>query len=328
MSEPSFVKNASAAEKYGDQHVPLQLFADPAGRRFPFHTKAATWCSALELAKHLDGNEYADKIKAAAVIHGIDAEVDSVLSPAPQTIKYAYTQVEPTGVVRSYLPLRHGEEVKTAAAWLSRYRTEIKLADRQKIAAAILDAATEYETELGMATKHELLKQAGRGECHTESLKKALLSRATLLGVNPEAGPLRKLAAAVNDKGSREMRQKTASLLDQLDREFGLVKHYSEGLRAPEDALFEFTLCSLKQAEATEVRLKTGSVFQKQALTRIDRRSVQDWLGDTFADSVWDLQDENEVDHVKLAQVIEKFPVDQARRFEQCAAACGVTPIA
>jgi len=328
MSEPSFVKTASADEKYGNSTMQLQLFADPIRRRFPFHTKAATWCSAVELAKHIDGNDYVDTIKAAAMIHEIDAEVDAVLSASAKTIKYAYQHVDEQGVVQSYLPLRHGDEIKQAAAWLSRYRDGIALSDRQKIAEAILDAAAEHHVEFELNTKHNLLKQAGRGECHAASLANALLSRATLLGVNPEAGPLRKIASAAKDKGSRAMRMKLAALLDQLDREYGLTKHYGEGLRLPEDALFEFTMCSLKQAEATEVRLQTGTVFQKEALSRIDRRAVQSWLGDTFADSVYDMQNELEVDHVKLAQVIEKFPVDQARRFEQCAAACGIAPIA
>jgi hypothetical protein len=327
MSEPGFLKNATHQEQYGDQMTPMQLFADPTGRRFPYHTKAACWRSAQALSQHLDGEEYADLIKAAATVHGIDAEVASVLQPGSQIIKYAYTVTEPDGAVSNYMPLRNSVEVLEASAYLGQYRDEIHLCDRQKIAAAIVAAANEYGTEIENDTRHALLQQAGLGECRTASLKQALLARATLLGVLPEAASLQKLGSNTHTRGSRESRQKIAVLLDQIDREFGLTKHYATGLRTPENALFEFTQCSLKKAEVAEVMLKTGSVYSKVALEKVNRRAVQDWLGDTFADSVYSLVGEAEVDHHKMAQAVALFPIEQARRFEQCAASCGITPL-
>lgn len=327
MSEPSFLKSASHADQYGDSMTPLQLFADQNGRRFPYHTPAACYRSAQQLGQHLDGGNYTDLIKAAATIHGIDAEVAEILEPSGGTIKYAYTHVDDKGQAHNYLPLRNSTEIQAASSYLAQYRDEIRLSERQKIASAILDAANEHGTELGNATKHALLQQAGRGECSTESLKQALLARATLLGVAPEAGPLRKMANASENRGTREVRQKLASLLDQLDQEFGLKQHYAKGLRPPEEALFELTASTLKQAAATEVPLKTGAVFSKQALERVNRRALQAWLGDGFADSVWSLGNEAEVDHVKLAAVVQTFDPPQARRFEQCAASCGAVPL-
>lgn len=328
MSEPHFVKTASQAEQYGDASTPLGCFADPQGRRFPFHTPAATWRSAMATREHLNGADYHDALRKAAAIHGIDAAVEEVLSPTGQMIKYAYEAVDDKGQLHQHLPLRNGTEVQKAAEWVDHYRPEVRLGVRQKIAAAILDAALHFSAELEPTTKHELLKQAGRGECTLDSLKQALLSRANILGDSvPETAQLRKMAAAAKDRGQREVRQKLAAMLDQLDRDYHLTPYYKQGLRTPEEALFGITNVTLKKAEASEVLLVTGAVYSKQALERVTRRSLQDWLGDDVADSVWSMSNAQEVDHVKLAHVVQEFDNSHAIRFEQCAQVCGIKPL-
>lgn len=325
---PEFVKTANEAAQYGDARTPTYLFADPATRRFPYHTSASCWRSAEALAKTAAGpaREAAElQIRSAAIVYGIDAEVESLLSQTPTTVKYAYSRVTETGGVAQHLPLRNPTEILMAADYVDRYRDELQLKDRQKIAGAILDAAKDQTVAIPDNIRHELLKQAGRGECTTAQLKNAFLVRSVLLAADPEASEsLRKTAARITGRVTRETRCKLASALDGIDREHGLLTRYRDGLPRPEDTMFGLTTCTLKRADAEQLRLATGEVFSKQALRAITHDAVRDWLGDELANDVWDITG---VDHDVLAKRASEMEPSDAVRFSQCAQACGVAPL-
>jgi hypothetical protein len=324
---PDFVKCASHAEQYGDHHTASHLFADPANRRLPYHTPAACWRSAEALSDQLITGAAAERIKTAASMYGIDAEVEAVLSQAKGSIKYAYVRHNDDGTVERHLPLRHPLEVGAAVDYLQTYRDQLALRDRQKMASAVLDAVRDFSMTMPDAQKHELLKQAGQGECLTDTLKRALLARASLLGAeNPYTVGLVKMAEGASSRGTREVRAKLASALDAIDRETGLAREYANGLQRPEDALFGLTICTLKQAGEQFVRLADGTVFQKEALAAIHQNAVEDWLGEETAHEVWGLNPQG-VDQEKLAEVAQSLPAPAAKRFTQCAAACGIDPV-
>ena len=118
---PDFVKNASESELTGDMFTDKGLFADPARKRWPFHTKAAVWQSATELAALPDVKHvYFDRIKTAAKVYGISAEIDYILTPktvatAPAS-NYGLVINQTDGSQMSLFPLRHNAEIQKAAA--------------------------------------------------------------------------------------------------------------------------------------------------------------------------------------------------------------------
>lgn len=324
---PDYVQQASEAEQYGTTQTAPQLFADRTHRRYPFHTKAACWRSAEALASQPEHTAAREDIKLAATAYGMEAEIDRLWATTPQQIKYAYTRANEDGSLTQHLPLRNPTEVQAAANYLQQYRDTVHLRDRQKIAAAVLDAAAEFGLQWPNDTHHELLKQAGRGECTANTLKVALAARAALFPASdPMHDVLSKMATAVTTRSTREVRIKLASTLDALDRETGIAREYAHGLLRPEDALFGLTHATLKTAKETELRLQDGTVFRKDALAPIQRAAVCSWLGDEVADECWGLNAQ-EVDHEKLAAVAETLPPPAARRFTQCAASCGVAPL-
>lgn len=326
-STPDFVKSASAFDKHGDDTLPLRVFADPGKRRLPFHTKAALWVSASLLAEEAEPNPlHVDRIKTAAILFGIDAEVDAILSRQKVAsdgtmVKYAYVYTDPNGVTQRHLPLRNSLEILTAARYLEQHLSAFQLADRQKIASAILTAAEPYKGFTD-AQAHFLQKQAGQGECTSQDLREALEERARFLS-GAAAASLQKMAGMATKRVDRDTRQQIAAALDGIDREHGLVRLYGNGLERPEDVLFGITKAAIAMTRGKYVRLVDGSVFEKQAIARIPEDQLRAWMGDEMVD---DLSEIAGVDQEKLAEVLAILPRSNAKRFAQCAQSCGIAP--
>jgi hypothetical protein len=193
---PEFVKKASSADVYGDEELKNHQFADPAYRRFPCHTAAATYVSAMFLLEKQASTDYYDIVKNRldefAFYHGIKDQVDALFAkeaapvdsvdglPDDSFALVLSPDESPSGNSERHYPLRNAVEVRKAAAWLQKFNGELPLKFRTKIAGKVLVKADEYSANLGELEEY-LQKQAGMGACASEDAARMLFDRARLL---------------------------------------------------------------------------------------------------------------------------------------------------
>jgi hypothetical protein len=343
---PGYVKAASHEQICGEpETLPQHVFAVPPRRLYPCHTKAATWMSALFFADKQallpeHQRAYASQsIKKAAEFFGIAGDVAAVLtkvaSGTPEAkipdSHYAvvWTDAATQDTHRKY-PLRNGQEVKAAAAWLVKYRDEFVFTDRLKIASKIIERADALAQPL--EERETLAKIAGYGHAPASDMAKAWEQRAGLLQASRPAfaDEARKMAAVIlaNKAGSRDQatREKMAEMLDQFDTVTGLRTYYDKGLSRPEDVLFQVTHKAATDFLAAHVELPTGNVYAKSKLAALKLQTVRDWMGEELAESVKTAA--GDVDVEKLSTILPTLPRPDAIEFDRLAAANQIEPTA
>ena len=123
------------------------------------------------------------------------------------------------------------------------------------------------------------------------------------------------------DARSQATLVKMAGLMDDFDRNSHLDRLYGEGgLERAEEAVF---LITQKTAEAfiqDHVQTINGTVYEKQALSRLDLQSLQQWFGDDMAAACG----EHELDIEKLAAIVPTLPRQDAQLFDQMTHTLGI----
>lgn len=346
-SPPDFVKSASYAQLCGDPEQMLpHLYADPAARLYPCHSAAATWMSALFFMdkRAAFDDAYADRVtnrlaQAARYFHieqPVSALVEKMAADiADGTLRLADEDFmlvwEGNGYKERHYPLRNAQEVKVASAWFARYRDEFAFADRQRMAARLLEKAASYG--VSVAEDESLHRTAGYGHCAAKDIAAMLEKRATLTQRSHPAlsQGLRELARLVEEAPPQArdqgIRIKIAAIVDDFDRETHLIRNYGDGgLERPEDVLFQVTEKQATDFANQHVALANGTVYEKAALQALSLDTVREWMGDELAAAV-----ETGglfVDHEKLATILATLPIPDATMFDRMADAVGVFPYA
>lgn len=327
---PDFVKTAQAAALVGDASTSAALFADSEARRYPYHTKEATWLSAWRLSKaaQAEPESLHARLHAAAALHGIGAAVKSLLSKtavaqtAGGTV-YGLTLLDDDGKEQALFPLRNAVEVKLAAQYLLKHRGIIPLSDRQVFASRILKQAELLEAALGDDIEDQMLKQAGMGLGPLKGIQRALSQRAHRLPErSPERASLLKLAAALTTRPTQETLRKLAAAVSAIDAETGLSKQPE--IQPIEDVCFALTKVAARTLTRDYVQLATGDIFEKTALQHVDAGHLRDWLGAEFTDQVTDIAG---VDLAKFASAAQALPKPTARMLAEALQAAGQQPV-
>ena len=335
---PEFVKTAQRETLVGGEALPGHLYADQARRLYPIHTPAATWMSALFFyggsEKQAAGTETrllqaADYFAIRPDIQQLQEKLATQNSPAETpTEHYALTWTVQGRQERHY-PLRNSGEVKTAAAWLLANRDEFQFPDRQQMARRVLQRAEKLATHV--EGENMLRQMTGDGCCPAQKIAEIMTQRSQILAAcHPQAASrLDRIATQVKEARAEArapaFRQQLAEALDQLDRRFGLVGYYGQGLDRPEEALFAVTEKTAQDFITQHVELTTGRIYEKAALSDIALHHVRQWLGDEVADEV--SAGGLLLDGEKLATLASSLPRPEARCFERMAAAAGVQPL-
>lgn len=341
---PGFVKTASEEQRLGDTtKLPPTVYAYPQQRLYPCHTAAATWSSAaffMEKLSHwpvADATAIWDRIKQAAAYWNIDPQVEQLAAAMTKSAEavllsdadYALVWGDGEAKQRHY-PLRNGEEVKAASAWLERYRDDFTLEDRQQIAGKVLVKAASFNVTPD--NNEYLCRTAGFGYCTQQQLAACWEKRANLVRRQQPtyADRATAIAAAVLatpiDFRDHDMRVKLAVLLDQFDTETKLNKLYGDGLERPEDQIFQITEKVAAETAQSYVATTSGSVYEKAAMSTIPLEELRGWLGDDVADAVAIAG--CHLDTEKLAAVISTLPRPDAQVFDRLAASLGIQPFA
>lgn len=158
---PDYVKSASVYDEDSLEGLSDASFAAPLTRRFPVHTKAATFLSAAYYhGKKLDFPEVEERIKAASVSHGVEEDVENVslLFHTPvvkkaSEIKYAF-EIDlgnEQGVQRFYPMNNESEILDSAIASSDDYHEgRLPLELYHKAARSLMKEAAHYDLNQDM----------------------------------------------------------------------------------------------------------------------------------------------------------------------------------
>lgn len=342
---PEFVKTASHEQLYGPAEggLPNHVFADPAHRLYPCHTKAATWVSCLFFMDKYaalaptQARLIGQNIEKQAAFFGIQPELNQLkkamaaddgdaLSRLSDAM-FALVWEGENGAKERHWSLRNDGEVKMAADWFHKYRDEFSYPDRHVMARKILDRADTLELDTGHTEM--LQKTAGMGYCAAETAVAAIEKRAGLVARTDAAAAaqLRALADAARacpvETRDQGRRVKLAALLDQFDRVEHLTGLYDEGgLERPEEILFQITEKVARDFLGQHIQLTSGTVYEKAALEQLPVETVREWMGNELVDEV--TSGGMFIDTEKLAAIVATLPRDGAEMFDRMAQAVGM----
>jgi hypothetical protein len=342
---PDFVKRADLIGAKEVEVLPQHVFADQIGRKFPCHTKAATWLAQLYFleGRHLYPTKQAEQIQArisnVANWWGIGGQTKQA-AQAWETKQVAVEGelpddayalvVDYEGQKLRQWPITNQANVKAAAATLYRNRAKFPYDWRLAAARRILTKAAQLQvTDIEPPVHEYLTKAAGRGSAAPRAAAEAIARRMLMVPVKEKAvktaaAKLAKAMAAAKGIPHPESMVKLARIVDRLDREQGFYPYYEEaGLEMPEEIFFELTEKKAQAFRDGHVSLQTGTIIPLEALTMLDLGKVAGILGDEFTKEVV-ADDSLDIDIEKFARIAATLPRGDAQLLERALASAGL----
>jgi len=338
---PEFVKTASDNDQFGDPEL-LQnhVYADPSKRRFPCHTKAATWLSAAYFAHQqsqyskVHGEFVRDRILKTAQFFNIEPGVKELFKEAAAVNSYedavtpdnAYALIwkAADGTTQKNYPMRNPSEVKIAAEWFNRNWSAFDFDTRHEVARKLFTKMAEMQVTVDDSSQIE--RCAGFGYCEKEAMQtawetRAILSRQKYPEYSKQAAVLAK-SIADNSVDLRDfsLRTKMASSMDSFDDLTMLRKFYGGSIDWPENTLFAVTQKVASDFINDHVMTTTGSVYEHADLKQLSAGDLQDWMGNDFMAKCGGVI----INHRKLAETLPTLSREDAQLFDKLAAVKGI----
>lgn len=343
---PDFVKKADPEKTLAvPRGVTIDTCADPDGRQFWCHTKAACWLSHLfyqEKKAEFHPKARAkieEKLEKWAGDWAIKPEVEAIQARWAELHKsaeadlpdsaFAYVWVDAaSGRKDRQYPLRSAMEVKAAAEYVETYRDRLPFAVRHVMSRKILEKAAAFGAGIG-AHKEFLEKQAGNGVCDPAAVVAMIRGRAMLVPEGDLRRQFLKMASTLVEAPRLALQPPTllklAETLDKLDRQLGLVDKYSDGVPRPEDVIFGSTFSKVAEELATHVATTSGAYYEKAAFKRLPPADVQALFGDEFLGRV--TTPLGEIDPEKFAEEVGTLPRPDAALLDSLLSDNGVAPV-
>lgn len=348
---PEFVKKAEV----DDSVVPglaNNAFADPRHRKFPCHTKAATWLANAYFQKSRsayskkEAEFVQDRINKFASHWAISNQVDTFNKNWSKIASYdrpdlpdgAYALVATTddGHKIRRFPMPNVMSVKWAGERLYADRHLYPYAMRKTAARNILREALKYDemhkkgqaipgyvlgsTNFEPHTMEYLERAAGFGAAHPTEVAEKLAQRVVMLRRThlDHAEKLAQVALAVRDMETMNPAglSKIASLVDAVDRETGLCDSYRDGVDMPEEMFFNVLEKEASDILDSQVLLTTGKSYPIGMILEIPLEKISSVLGDEFMDAVCG-DDGISIDPVKFAEALPTLPRSDAVLLER-----------
>lgn len=252
--------------------LPMEAFGDPSKRRYPCHTKEATWLSRrmFEMDRGSYRSEFAElvsgRLDMAERLHGVEAASGRPMAKqasAPVSIDVTHDET-------SYkVELRDASEAREA---VSRMRKSASTYQQRRSFAEglVTQAPGEWLRSFDAPALEWIQKCAGLGMTTIPRILDMLHSRSACFRREaPQmAETMQKVAEELTAPGFQltpSCLDKIAGLLDICDRGTGLCKHYGEVIRAPEE-LFEITIRKVASVKENVVALTNGREIAKNEL--------------------------------------------------------------
>lgn len=342
---PEFVKSAELTDPAQIDALPPHVFADVVSRKFPCHTKAATWLAQLYFltGRHLYPTKQAAQIQArisnAADWWSIGGQTkqaaqkwetkQSTVEGALPDEAYALVVDHEGQKIRQW-PLTNQANVKAAAAALYRNRTKFpydwRLAASRRILAKV---AQTQSTDIEPVVHEYLVKAAGQGSATPQYAGEAIARRMLMipskdLEVKVSAAKLAKAVSNMKGIPSTAAMVKLARIVDRLDREQGFYPYYDEaGLEMPEEIFFQLTEKKAQAFRDGHFALQTGTIIPLEAISTLNLSKVADVLGAAFSKAVT-AEGSLDIDIEKFARVASTLPRNDAQLLEKALASAGL----
>lgn len=282
---PDFVKEATETTQAAADELESLAFADRQNRLFPIHTPADTWLSREYFDKF--AKDEMDLTQAALIRENLDIAC-SFWNIPEQPVELLQKAAEDEGTLISYnlkgetqatARVRNQEDMDKVAVDLSENHRRYPWEMRRDVARQLLKAGYSREGQ-PMA---DLQKMAAYGVGSVENAMDAVQKRigACRNRHHGMVAPLEEMQGALQKSAkngiiSPLMLDKTAGLLDAVDRFSDLHRHYP----APEKDLFSVTVTHMDNFNKNAVKLPSGQTVEKQALEDFQvRRFLRDDLG-------------------------------------------------
>lgn len=347
---PEFVKKA---EVDNPAELPSDAFGDIRHRKFPCHTKAATWLAnayfqqsrasySMKEAESVQGriNKFASHWAISNLVSQFNRNWSKIASFDNHEMadsQYALVATTDDGQKIRRFPMPNCMSVKWAGERLYADRYKYPYLMRKTAARNILREAIRYDemakrgekiagvvpgaTQFEPHTLEYLERAAGFGATHPIRAAEKVAQRVVVLKgqFNDHAEKMAELAIALRELPSinGEQLMKLANVIDAVDRETGLCDHYHEGLEMPEEIMFPVLE---KQAAAIldeHVTLTTGKTYPIGLLMEIPLEKISSVMGDDFMEAVVGA-DSISIDPVKFAAVLPTLPRCDAALLERC----------
>jgi len=241
---PDFVKNAEPTPSESLATLPYSSFADEATRSFPMHTPADVYISATYLFGKSASIDLvvAQKLKQAAVMFDM---ADAYNEARSIGLAYSNGVLEKSADVDCYdweiecnnFSARGSDQaslVRASDHFLAKV-AQYSFDDREEIAAEFLLASRA----LGVDVSPDLKKYAAEGYFNATAFANALEQRALIVKGNEKLAMLDDIKAVANmdDPSELELR-KAANFLNTFDNQYGVNRHYGNGVIDPHSAVW------------------------------------------------------------------------------------------
>lgn len=354
---PEFVKSASP-DPTSIAALPSEAFADPAHRKFPCHTKAATWL-ANAYFQHNKGfysasetRQIESRLKKHAAYWQIGNLVDQFNTKweklstfnEPENLpdeQYALVFKMDDQVIRR-MPMPTPASVKAAAEYFYANRQQYTYPMRKMAARRILSRAIEFDemhkrgelevtspgTRLSPDTQEYLERAAGFGMTHPALVAEKIAQRVLMVRAkNPEVGAkLAELSLELAEKESTSPGElsKLAEVIDAVDRDTGLYSYYHQGVEMPEEFLFDVLEKNASDVLDSQVVLTTGNTYPVGLLLQMQTEKIAEVLGSEFVDAI---STAGALDANKIAEIVPTLPRTDAVLLERAIEAFALEPI-
>ncbi len=325
---PEFVKEG-IDRAINIEGVHNMFFADPVNRKFPCHTKTATWLSAVYFFNNDTlQNEYKDlitnRIEKAAERFGIKEEVGQLKEESEPQVKsaadYPDTAFAFVHENTRKFPIIDEESITKSAEAFDEIKFQLPLRFRREISRKIIKAAHDNKVSIDPDLNEYLHKAAGFGVGSLDTIIKEIAYR--VLRLDDSKSELKvamvKLADTLHslDTIDNSFATEVADTIDLIDRETGLNNYYVEGVPSPEEVCFTITEKSASECLAEHITLTTGTIVKKSDLQKItDLDKIASVMGHAFLNAVMS-NDGLKVDHEKFAEIASTLPRRDAEFLE------------
>jgi hypothetical protein len=327
---PEFVKDASFEEK--QDILPSSAFADPWSRKYPCHTKSATYVSNIGFWEQaVNDNNPQDPIIARRLMEfardwDIEAPVKQALTKIAQDKHNAIPKltnddfafvVDNGNTVDRKFPIADAETVKQSAHNFTEQRHLFPYDWRKEIASKITEKAAALNVSLPLEVQAKLDLLINPKAADSEDIADAIETRAYTVKDAAVRSRLLKVAGSVRSRPpTLTALYKVASVLDEVDRKTGLYKEYAGSHSRGHLALPE-TVCFVsptleKSAHDNRIQLQTGNALTKEMLKEAGLEAFK--VLPEYIDSI---STYGKLDLDKAAEVLPTMPVDDARLLEQ-----------
>ena len=332
---PPFVKQSADKALDTLEDVAQTVFAYPVRRKFPCHTKVATWLSTaffLDEKHKLPEDEaryVRDQIEKAANYHGIAMEFHELCADFEKRSTPRDIPDEQFGLVyeidgigkRRLFPAHTKEACLKSMEMLYTQADKFPLIARRHAARNLIKCSTALNITANTSDISEWIeKAAGYGMSSPKEVGEGFAQRVYMLGErhNDIREKLAEMAVETGavDKLSHAQLEKAAFILDAVDRDTGIFSQYPNGLDMPEEVCFNTTEKQAEDSLFENIQLTNGHYVSRSSLHGLPLEKISKAFGDDFLNSVL-ATDGMTVDFEKFAEILPTLPRGDADLIEK-----------